>query len=225
MRILSGALAAELSVRAQPSLYEMRLSATEDVPDDRLAMLASDLRELVPVDVDEARTSYKSVEPPSWIALLEEVPTWAAILGPSAAVFLNELLKEAAKDTYRNKSVISRALARPIVAPLRAAASAITRFRKSRERTQILVGVPAPDQYFGTRLRLEGQDEDSIAMELAFFINHAGGIQAALDDVQRDGQRVIGQITLTLLPDGSMQAQWMDGDAEIRTTKFRPPAP
>ena len=58
-------------VRAQPTLYDMRLSATEDVPDDRLAMLASDLRELVQVDVDEARTGYKSVEPPSWIALLE----------------------------------------------------------------------------------------------------------------------------------------------------------
>jgi hypothetical protein len=203
----------------------MRLSATEDVPDDRLAMLASDLRELVPVDVDEARTGYKSVEPPSWIALLERIPTWAAILGPSAAVFLNELLKEAAKDTYRNKAAIGRALAKPVVAPLRAAASAITRFRKSRERTQIQVGVPAPDEYFGTRLRLEGQDEDSIAVELALFIKHAGGIQAVLDDVQRDGKHVIGQITLTLLPDGTMQAQWMDGDAEIRTTKFPPPAP
>ena len=203
----------------------MRLSATEDVPDDRLATLASDLRELVQVDVDEARTGYEYVEPPSRIALLERILTWAAILGPSAAVFLNELLKEAAKDTYRNKAAISRALAKPVVAPLRAAARAITRFRKSRERTQIQVGVPAPDEYFGTRLRLEGQDEDSIALELALFIKHAGGIQAVLDDVQRDGQRVIGQITLTLLPDGSMQAQWMDGDAEIRSTEFPPPAP
>ena len=61
------------------------------------------------------------------------------------------------------------------LAPLRAAASAITRFRKSRERTQIQVGVPAPDEYFGTRLRLEGQDDDSIAVELALFIKHARG--------------------------------------------------
>lgn len=163
----------------------MRLSATGDVPDDRLAMLASDLRELVQVDVDEARTGYKSVEPRSWIVLLERIPTWAAILGPSAAVFLKELLKEAAKDTYWNKAAIGRALARPVV----------------------------------------GQDEYPIAVELALFIKHGGGIQAVLDDVQRDGKHVIGQITLTLLPDGTMQAQWMDGDAEIRTTKFPPPPP
>ena len=155
----------------------MRLSATGDVPDDRLAMLASDLRELVQVDVDEARTGYEYVEPPSWIALLERILTWAAILGPSAAVFLNELLKR--------KAAIGRALARPVV----------------------------------------GQDEYSIAVELALFIKHGGGIQAVLDDVQRDGKHVIGQITLTLLPDGTMQAQWMDGDAEIRTTKFPPPPP
>ena len=72
-------------------------------------MLASDLRELVQVDVDEARTGYKSVEPRSWIVLLERIPTWAAILGPSAAVFLKELLKKAAKDTYWNKAAIGRA--------------------------------------------------------------------------------------------------------------------
>ena len=155
----------------------MRLSATGDVPDDRLAMLASDLRELVQVDVDEARTGYEYVEPPSWIALLERILTWAAILGPSAAVFLNELLKR--------KAAIGRALARPVV----------------------------------------GQDEYSIAVELALFIKHAGGTQAVLDDVQREGKHVIGQITLTLLTDGTMQAQWMDGDAEIRTTKFPPPPP
>ena len=120
----------------------MQLAATDDVPNDRLEILAAQLRELVPVEVDEARTSYKSFEPPSWIALLEHIPTWAVIFGPSAAVFLNEPLRETAKDVYRNKAAIGRALASPVVGPLRSAAAAITRFRKAGGRTQILSAYP-----------------------------------------------------------------------------------
>ena len=46
----------------------MQVAATDDVPDDRLEILAGDLRERAPVDADEAPTGYKSAEPPSWIA-------------------------------------------------------------------------------------------------------------------------------------------------------------
>jgi hypothetical protein len=203
----------------------MLISATEDVPDEALSALADDLRGLGTVQVDENRTFLRSAEPPSWIVLLEQTSSWVMILGPSAAVFLSELLKEAAKDTWRNKERIARALANPIVQPLRTMAAAIARFRGLvAPRTEVDIGIPLPDDYFGTRLRLEGTDADSIALEIALYIQHCGAIEKLFEDVERGSSGVLGHISLRLLPDGSMQAEWMSRDLEPHNRVFPPPA-
>jgi hypothetical protein len=203
----------------------MRISATADVPEVQLQALAQDLSAVTSAEVDEARTFYKSVEPPSWIALLEHIPTWAAVLGPSAALVLNELLKEAAKDAYRNKVAIGRILAKPLVAPLKAMSSALARFRTANRRSQIEIGAPVPDDYVGTRLRLEGEDEESLALEIALFVKHSGAIATVLEQAQRGDAGVVGKAFLTLLPDGGLRVEWMSGSLERRTVSLNPPAP
>jgi hypothetical protein len=203
----------------------MRISATADVSEAQLQTLARELAWVSSVEVDASRTFYKSVEPPSWIVLFEHVPTWVAALGPAVALFTSELLKEAAKDAYRNKAAVGRALAMPIVAPLRGVASALARFRRAGGRTQIDIGVPTPDDHFGTRLRLEGQDEDSLALEIALFVKHSGALAVALEKARGGGPGVVGQVVLKLHPDGAMSAQWMDADLKRRSVKIAPPAP
>jgi hypothetical protein len=137
---------------------------------------------------------------------------------------LTEVLKEAGKDLYRNKAAIGRALAKPVVAPLRVVAEAIARFRRSGGRTRVEVGAPVPDDHFGTRLRLEGQDMDSIALELALFVRQCGAIEALL--AARDsGAGSIGEVSLTLATDGAVHVQWMDRDAEIHQVTLPQPAP
>lgn len=203
----------------------MRLSATDDVSEDHLQTLARDLRGVIGVEVDASRTFFKSVEPPSWIVRFAHVPTWAAVLGPSAAIVLNELLKEAAKDAYRNKVAVGRALAQPLARPLRAVGSALATSRNAGGRTQIDIGVPTPDDHVGTRLRLAGQDEDSLALEVALFVQHAGALTTVFEHARRDGAGVVGQVVLTLLPDGGMRAEWVDGALERRSATINPPAP
>lgn len=186
--------------------------------------MADDLRTLGFVHVDEHRTFYKSAEPPSWVALFEQTSAWVMVLGPSAAVFLGELLKEAAKDTWRNKDRIARALAKLVVQPLQTAAAAITRFRSmAAPRTDVDIGIPLPDDFFGTRLRLEGTDADSIALEIALFVQQCGAIQALLEDAERGGAGVVGQISLSLLPDGSMRVEWMNRDLKQQGDRLPPP--
>lgn len=203
----------------------MRITATEDVRTVDIEMLVGDLRGVIAVDVDENRMAFRSAEPPSWIALIQHIPTWAAIIGPSAAVFLNELLKEAGKDAYKNKTKVARVLAKPLVKPLQVLAAAIVKFQEAGRRTNVDVGAPVPDEYFGTRLRLTGDDQESIALELALFVRHCGGIQTVLDGIHNRDSRVIGQVTLTLFPDGSMHIQWMESDAGIRTETLPRPRP
>jgi hypothetical protein len=202
----------------------MQLSATGDVPQSIIETLAKDLCGLTEVEVDRDRMFYKSATSPSWVALLQPLPTWAALLGPCAAVLLTEVLKEAGKDLYRNKAAIGRALTKPVVAPLRIVAEAIARFRRSGGRTRIEVGAPVPDDHFGTRLRVEGQDVDSIALELALFVRQCGAIEALL--AARDSRAgSIGDVSLTLAPDGAVQVQWMNRGAEIHRETLPPPAP
>lgn len=204
----------------------MLISATQDVPEEQLSALADDLSALGSVYVDGNRTFYKSAEPPSWVALFEQTSAWVLLLGPAAAVFLNELLKEAAKDTWRNKDRIARAMARPVAQPLRIAAAAIASFRSTiAPRTDVDIGIPLPDDHFGTRLRLEGTDADSIALDVALFVHQCGAIQALLEDAERSGAGVIGQISLRLLTDGSLQVEWLSRDLEQQSIMLPPPAP
>jgi hypothetical protein len=205
----------------------MRVSATADIPAPLLAALVADLEPLGSVRVDGRRFYFKSIDPPSWVALLELPSTWIQILGPSAAIFLGELLKEAAKDTWRNKAAIARALALPVSAPLRAAAIALARFRGSAQaRTSVDVGFPVPDEHFGTRLRLEGREPDTIALELALFVRQSGAIERILREAEESGDAPIGQVILRLQRDGAVEIIWAGGESlEEQVRRLPPPAP
>jgi hypothetical protein len=204
----------------------MLILATEDIPETQLGALSKEFRDLGGLELDESRAFHRSAEPPSWIAMFEQANVWILVLGSAAAVFLNELLKEAAKDTWRNKEAIARALAKPAVLPLRVAAAAIARFRGlANPRTSVDVGIPLPDDFFGTRLQLTGQSTDAIALELALFVQHCGAIQELLSEAEQGVGDVAGPVTLSLLGDGSMRIEWMDANLDPRTLTLPPPLP
>ena len=92
----------------------MRISSTADISQTDLDTLATEFCEHIPAVVDDSRTFYKSVETPSWIVLFGDVQTWTQVLGPTVALFFAELVKEAAKDTWRNRAAVGRTLARQV---------------------------------------------------------------------------------------------------------------
>src|SRR5688500_6001625 len=81
----------------------MRIISTADVPLDSVRDLASDLGTDIPTEVDESQIFMRSTEPPSWVSLLADADMWVKLLGAYAALFVAELVKEAAKDTWRNR--------------------------------------------------------------------------------------------------------------------------
>jgi hypothetical protein len=164
----------------------MLITATIDVPDGQLNQLASDLSSVTQIEVSESRRFFKAAAAPSWIALLSDPPAWIALLGVPVTIFLGELIKEAAKDSWRNKQRVGRVLAQPVLLPLRSLASSLARFRSEvPERTEIEVGFPIPDAYFGTRLSLSGHETEEFAFELAVFVHHTSAIQHLLKEIVR----------------------------------------
>lgn len=132
-------------------------------------------------------------------------------LGAYAAIFAAELTKEAAKETWRNRRRVVEAVGR---VPQLVTAPVVRAFVRLRgivgPRTSIDLGLPVPDDYFGTRMRLEGRSPAELATELCLFLHHLPGLADLLAEQGLDRQRVTGQITLDLLDDGSLEVSWMD---------------
>ena len=81
----------------------MRIISTADVSLDSVRDLANDLGTEFRTKVDESQIFMRSTEPPSWVAVPADADLWVKLLGAYAALFVAELVKEAAKDTWRNR--------------------------------------------------------------------------------------------------------------------------
>jgi len=188
----------------------MRIISTADVSLDSVRDLASDLGNELPTEVDESQIFRRSTEPPSWVALLADADMWVKLLGAYAALFVAEVVKEAAKDTWRNrgKAVAGAILVR---GQLRRLASAIAALRKRlSQRTSIGVGLPVPNDYFSTRLALEGDDPDLLCAQLALFVHHLPAISALVEEHRlAEGGAATG-LFLALQDDGSILVSWHD---------------
>ena len=83
-----------------------------------------------------------------------------------------------------------------------------------------------PEDHFGTRLRIEGRDPESVALELALFALQTGAVEALLEELKRQGDHPAGQITLRLLADGSMSIDWVGSHTlEARSRTLPLPSP
>ena len=189
----------------------MKIVSTGDVALVLLDQVAAGLPEDLRGEVDARQTFLKSAEPPSWVAFLAELPWWLQALGAYAAFFGAEVTKEAAKDTWRNRQRIAAAAAklpRLVAAPF---VQALERLRNIvPPRTAIELGLPYPDDYFGTRLRIEGTTAAEFAADLALFLYHLPALADLLKTEDLSPQTVSGQIRLKLKEDGDLEVSWLD---------------
>lgn len=190
----------------------MRIISTADVSLDSVRELANDLGTELPTEVDESQIFMRSTEPPSWVSLLADADVWVKLLGAYAALFVAELVKEAAKDTWRNRGkAVAGAGAILVRGQLRRLATAIAALRKRlSQRTSIGVGLPVPNDYFSTRLALEGGDPDLLCAQLALFVHHLPAISALVEEHGlAEGGAATG-LFLALQDDGSILVSWHD---------------
>ena len=88
-------------------------------------------------------------------------------------------------------------------------ASAIA--RASSNQTYVRIGLPIPNDYFATLLSVDGDDEVSIAVTIAFFVLKAEEIEETIKRESR-AKGIAGGVKLHLEPGGSFVAQWDDED-------------
>jgi hypothetical protein len=83
-----------------------------------------------------------------WVALLADADVWVKALGAYAALFVAEIVKEAAKDTWRNRAKAA-AIGSATFGLLGKMASSITLLkRRLADRTSVAIGLPIPNDYF-----------------------------------------------------------------------------
>ena len=205
----------------------MEIYATHDVPNSELAALAASITSVGPVVVRDARALFKSAEPPSWISLIEQAPIWLKILGGPASLWAAGFFGEAGKESWQNRSAIAKRLRDPATRPLRSLVEAIKAFRMSvRLETDVDIGLPYPDDHFGTKLRLNGRDTELLTAEIALFVHHLPRLVLLLKEIAESGDGIIGGISLSLDDDGSLVVVWMGRESlEQHTRVLRESAP
>lgn len=200
----------------------MKALSTSDIQLEMLRELREDLAPDVAFEVDDRQIFLRSVDAPSWVSFLAESPWWIKMLAAYSAVYVAEIVREAAKDTWK-----SRAKA---VAAVRGAGNRLWRLAEGIKglrkrlpgRTRIEVGLPFPEEYFATCLELSGSTVEEIALQLALFVHHLPGLEALISSQSLDRDRVAGGMRLRLLGDGSLAVSWQDGQTlEVRQQVLR----
>ena len=192
----------------------MKVLSTQDVSLPTLSDFKDDLHPHFDIEVDESQYFFKSAQPPSWIACFADASWWLRVFGAYAALYIAEIVKEAGKATWKDRAVVAAAIQSGAESALRAFAGALCKLRvKITPRTRLIVGVPVPDEAFGARLLLDDTDQDLLEIQLALFFHHLPKF-AELIRSQQLQTKAFGGIQLRLLPDGSLEARWLDSDTE-----------
>jgi hypothetical protein len=196
---------------------QMRVTWTKDVSLENLRKLSTELGSDFEIEIDEMPRSYKSAVPPSWVRFYAENNWWIKGLGAYAAIYVAEIVREAAKDTWKNRSKIVSAA---VVAGgrVRQLAVALASLRKRlAPETGIEIALPFPDDYEGTILQLIGTDVDELAVECAVFVHYLPALMNLIRKEALSRGSVATGIQLVMLDDLSLEVSWLDGSLKKQT--------
>jgi hypothetical protein len=190
----------------------MRIESTRDVPLSILHEFRDELSPDIEVVVEEGQVILLSDDPPSWVSLIAELDWWMKLLAGFAALYVAEIVREAAKESWRNR--------RKGFAAIRATGDLIRKLAlglynlkcRLSSKTGLIVGLPGPREHFGTRLVLSGSDPDEIAGELSLFVHHLPALRDLIKAEILDQDRVAISLNLEILSDGSLAIWWHDKD-------------
>lgn len=188
----------------------MKALATSDIDPRVLASLRDELSPDLELVLDKYSISLKSVEPPSWIQFFAEGQWWLSALSAYAALYVAELVKEAGKETWKNRTKIVRTSAAAGDKVLKLA-KALSKMRASLPaRSKLVLGLPVPDDYFGIRYELVAREADLMASEIAMFVSYIPRIEELVESESLGNGNVTGPLMLTVCDDLSLKVTWMN---------------
>jgi hypothetical protein len=146
-----------------------------------VADLQTALQELG-VEVDTQHVLQLSYEPPAWVEVIASAPTWVQFVGAAAAIYVKALLEGAAKETWKQRKDLARAVAHRTSADVaklkhfvRAIAGALAKSRRNDVRVSIVGS--------NMRFRLRLADEDQAIDDLARSVYLMQRIRKVVDEI------------------------------------------
>lgn len=191
----------------------MRVIATSDVPEDVLRQFRDELRPEFDLDVDGGRVALLSMEPPSWIHFIAQADWWIQGLAAYSALYVAEIVKEAAKDTWKNRTKIVSAAVGVSNKLRRLAEKFINLRNRVSTRTDLIIGLPTPDDHFGAHFELTAADPDTLSLEIALFVHYIPAVLKLIDAEGLNSRKPATGVFLTLLPTCALHVAWFDGES------------
>lgn len=188
----------------------MKVLSTYDISKEILEGLKADLGDDFRLDID-SQVALFSAEPPSWFTFIAEADWWIKAFAAYAALYVAEIVKEAGKDTWKNRGkafefLKTDSLHRMSKAILRA-------LSRTRPNTTASVAIPIPSEVYTTSLRLTSRNEDDIAAEIALFVHHLPALTELLNAEDIGAGNSSGWIRLKFLDDGSLEVRWFERES------------
>jgi hypothetical protein len=187
------------------------ICVTSDIPDAARQRLHSDISAVFPAETRPS-PSFRTVPSaqPSFVQVLANAALWTLLLVP-ATRFLAQIGKRAADDVWDHKKEMSEALKEAAVLPLKRLAGAINACRAaSIRKPDVVVGIPLPEDYFGTAIRFKPQSPEEIAWAVANLVVKAPDVERVIRAEMLGKRPPLGPVQIELQPDGSLIIKWMD---------------
>lgn len=189
------------------------LCTTGDIPNTAKQCLSLEMSTIMPLEnipIPSFRSA--SSNQPSFIQILAHVEIWAP-LTIAASKFLSQIAKRAADDVWDRKKEIAAKLNIVAVTQFKKFVEALDKAHNASCRIpSIIIGIPLPDDRFGTTLRFQAEDENDIAWFVANFLAKAETVEKVLQEEMTGKYPPMAPVQLKLQEDGSFIMQWMDRD-------------
>jgi hypothetical protein len=159
---------------------------------------------------------FKAADGPSSFQLVADFITWSTVFKAAATAFLlpflSQLGKNAADDLWKHKAEFAAKLRELVVQPLHFLSSAIAGLNRQlvSRRKIVQIGLPIPDIYWGTILRIDSEDEVEVAWMLAHFILKAEAIHETVAKLIDEDHSGSPYFELHLTPTGEWVVAWRD---------------
>lgn len=200
----------------------MKIISTRDVPLKLLDEFAQGLSPDFDVEVSRSQIVLLSMEPPSWVSLLAQAEWWEKGLIAASTLYVAEIIKEAAKDTWKNRSKAVTAIVGATNQIKKIAEKIVALKLRASERTNFVVGLPVPNEYFGVRLALSAEDIYTLQLEISLFVHHLPALTNLMRAEDLEGSKPATGLFLSLLENGDLQVMWFDRNSLAQQQRILP---
>ena len=164
------------------------------------------------LEVDGPKRLHRASAGPALTEFIELIGSSAAWLPLAAAagVYLSTLARHAGNATWEGLRSLFKSKE---VKPLADVSNALASIANQTEAiVEIVVGVNVPDEYWGTRVTIQGGDPEEVARKMAAFIVRAEELSEMMRAEVDAGRAPLAGAKVEVEEDGSLVVTWLSSE-------------